>query len=84
MRFFRHFFLDKKVTKKSWADEKFSNFFKIQKLKNGFKSETRYAQTPPLKPFFACGTSLNFKKIGILLMPVLVDYRFRVSFSTIK
>jgi hypothetical protein len=76
MRFFRYFFLDKKVTKKSWADEKFSNFFKIQKLKNGFKSETRCAQTPSLKSFFTYGTSLYFKKIGILLMPVLVVCRF--------
>jgi hypothetical protein len=73
VRFFRHFFLDKKVTKKSWALEVFNNFFKTQKLKNGFKSETRCAQTPSLKPFFAYGTSLYFKKIGILLMPVPVD-----------
>jgi hypothetical protein len=84
VRFFRHFFLDKKVTKKSWADEKFSNFFEIQKLKNDFKSETRYAQTPSLKPFFAYGTSLYFKKIGILLMPVNVDWSILSFILTIK
>jgi glucosamine 6-phosphate synthetase-like amidotransferase/phosphosugar isomerase protein len=80
VHFFRYFFLDKKVTKKSWADEKFSNFFESQKLKMDFKSETRCAQTPSLKSIFACGTSLHFKKIGIYLMPVLVGCRLKVLF----